>query len=89
MKQVPFRLEDNLHATFKQAAAPYGGMQSVLVTLCDAFTSHAEDHRARHLDGSLCPLWELIAALATATRNELTAPRPPPRPPAGPQTAPR
>lgn len=71
LKQIVLRLSPELHATFKEAAEP-DGMQNVCLKLINAYVNGRTEAAVMHIDGSRCPLSELILSLATSVRFEFT-----------------
>jgi len=74
MKSILIRVAEVDHARFKDACDLAGqSMQVVGEKLVEAYTASATEAGIRHMNGELCPISQLIIALASTTRAQLEA----------------
>lgn len=71
--QVVLRTDRQTRDSFKEACSHIpGGMQAVLEQAMMATIEHAHDRHIRHIDGSLCPISQMVEALTIAARSEMS-----------------
>lgn len=75
--QLNLRVSADLKSEFAERCRRNGhGQTEIIEVLLSIWMMNEKELGIRHLDGSECPLSQLVRGLAEATKNELTHVRP-------------
>jgi hypothetical protein len=74
MKRLTVRVPDELHEHYTEAVhLGRTNLNDATVELIHAYVAHSDRSSIIHLDGTVCPISQLVLALAETTRSELLA----------------
>jgi hypothetical protein len=72
MKTLLIRIDDDLHAWFKDFGEHTpGGMQGAILKHIGTLKRYDDDNTIRHLDGSICPVSATVQAIAAAVHLQI------------------